>query len=111
MGVAIRQSILTSIIAYAGVIIGYINIAYLYPKILNLEQVGLMRTIMDSAILIVPFAQFGLSQSLILFFPGYATEKREGSFISLIFLLSLLAFGVFLVIFFIFEDNILSYFS
>jgi O-antigen/teichoic acid export membrane protein len=111
MGVVIRQSIITSIIAYVGVVIGYINLAYLFPKFLNLEQVGLLRTVQDFAMLIVPFSQFGLAQSLIRFYPSFAAEKKQGNFISLIFLLSIISFGLFLIVFFIFQENILSYFS
>lgn len=65
MGVIIRQSIATTIISYVGLIIGYLNLLYLYPLFLSPDQVGLLRIIQDAAILMAQFAQFGLAQSVI----------------------------------------------
>ncbi len=111
MGVVIRQSIATTIISYIGVIIGYINLLYLYPRFLSPEQVGLMRTLQDSAILMAQFAQFGLAQSIIRFFPRFNTQKdHAGAFINLILLAGMGAFALFLILFFLFEAPILGYF-
>ncbi|MBX2954893.1 MAG: oligosaccharide flippase family protein [Cyclobacteriaceae bacterium] len=112
MGIVIRQSIYTSIISYAGVVIGYINLLYLYPKFLDIEQIGLLRTIQDAAILFVPFAQMGLAQSITRFYPHF--NKSEGgasSFITMILTLSLIGFGIFWIIFTLAESHILSFFN
>ncbi|MCW5910724.1 MAG: polysaccharide biosynthesis protein [Cyclobacteriaceae bacterium] len=112
MGLVIRQSIYTTIISYAGAVIGYINLLYLFPKFLEPEQVGLLRTIQDAAILLAPFATFGLAQSIFRFYPQMVKDKAsEGSFISLITLLALAGFAVFFIIFKLFETSILSYFE
>ena len=112
MGVIVRQSITTTIISYIGVIIGYINLLYLYPRFLSPEQVGVMRTVQDAAILMAQFAQFGLAQSIIRFFPRFAGQASEGkNFINIILLAGLVAFGFFLIGFFLFEQPILAYFQ
>jgi O-antigen/teichoic acid export membrane protein len=112
MGLVIRQSIFTTIIAYAGVAVGYVNLLYLYPKFLEPDQVGLLRTIQDAAILFSPFAQFGISLSIFRFFPQLSKEKSsESAFISLMLLIGLCGFGIFLIVFKIFEGNILSYYE
>jgi len=112
MGLVIRQSIFTTIISYAGAVIGYINLLYLFPKFLDPEQVGLLRTVQDAAILFSPFAQFGLAQSIYRFYPQMAKDKKsESGFISLLLLLSMGGFALFLIIFKIFEHPILSYFE
>lgn len=112
MGVVIRQSIYSTIISYAGVVIGYINLLYLYPKFLSLEQVGLFRTIQDAAILLSPFAQFGLTQSIFRFYPKFVKEKSEShTFITLMMLLALGGFALFFIAFKIFEAPLLSYFQ
>jgi O-antigen/teichoic acid export membrane protein len=112
MGVAIRQSILTSVISYIGVAIGYINLLYLYPKFLEPEQIGLLRTIQDAALLFTPFAIFGLGQSIIKFFPHFSAEdERSANFITLILTLGLLCYGVFLIAFMIFQDFFISFFE
>lgn len=112
MGIVARQSVITTIISYCGVIIGYINLLYLYPKFLNPEQIGLFRTIQDAAILFTPFAQFGLAQSIARYYPRLVNSRDStGSFVSLILLMALGGFAVFLIFFKLFENSILSYFQ
>lgn len=112
MGLVIRQSIYTTIISYAGAVIGYINLLYLFPKFLEPEQVGLLRTIQDAAILLAPFATFGLAQSIFRFYPQLVKNKSsEAAFISLITLLALSGFTIFFIVFKLFETSILSYFE
>ena len=45
MGIVIRQSIITTIISYCGVVIGYVNLLYFYPKFLSQADVALFRII------------------------------------------------------------------
>ncbi len=112
MGVIIRQSITTTIIAYIGAAIGYINLLYLFPRFLSPEQVGVMRTVQDAAILMAQFAQFGLAQSIIRFYPRFSSSKEQShNFFNLIILLATIGFGVFLLIYLIFSNPILSYFK
>src|SRR5437868_6665080 len=112
MGVIVRQSIISTVISYAGIAIGYVNLLYLYPLFLSPEQVGLMRAVQDSSILLAQFAQFGLAQSIIRFFPRFMNEvARSKSFINTILLASLVAFGFFLIIFFAFQEPIMGYFE
>ena len=112
MGLVIRQSIYSTIISYAGVVIGYINLLYLYPKFLSLEQVGLFRTMQDAAILLTPFAQFGLTQSIFRYYPHFVKDKSTShTFITLMMIMALAGFAIFFVIFKIFETPLLSYFQ
>jgi O-antigen/teichoic acid export membrane protein len=112
MGLVIRQSIYSTIISYVGVVIGYINLLYLYPKFLSLDQIGLFRTIQDAAILLAPFAQFGLTQSIFRFYPQFVKDKSTShTFITLMILLALAGFAIFFVTFKIFETPLLSYFQ
>ena len=112
MGLVIRQSIITTIISYLGVVIGYINLLYLYPKFLSPEEVGLFRTIQDAAILLSPFAQFGLASGIFRYYPQFVKDqKTAGSFISLMMLLSVIGFGIFFLVFQLFETSILAYFD
>jgi O-antigen/teichoic acid export membrane protein len=109
MGIVIRQSIYSSIISYAGVVIGYINLLYLYPKFLSTDQIGLFRTIQDAAILFSPFAQFGLSQTIIRFYPQLARDKKSShSFISLMSLLALVGFALILSYYLRFSNRLYS---
>jgi len=112
MGLVVRQSITTTIIAYVGVAIGYVNLLYLYPRFLAPEQVGLMRTLQDAAILMAQFAQFGLAQSIIRFFPKFREQADQGKpFINQVLAAGIAAFAVFLLLFFSFESSITGYFE
>jgi O-antigen/teichoic acid export membrane protein len=112
MGIVVRQSILTSIISYVGIVIGYINLLYLYPKYLETDQVGLLRIVQDAAMLLAPFATIGLAQGVLRFFPHYIHSKAETKkFVSLIILLGFGGFATFLLVFTIFQSNILSFFE
>lgn len=112
MGLVIRQSVITTAIAYCGVAIGYVNLLYLYPKYLEPGQIGLLRTLQDAAILFTPFAQFGLAQSILRYYPRWVTNKEQGgNFIRLILLFALAGFGIFLLLFKVFENTILAYFE
>lgn len=112
MGLVVRQSILTTIIAYAGVVIGYVNLLYLYPRFLEPDKVGLLRAVQDAAILFAPFAQFGLAYGILRYHPQMArTKGAEQGFITLMLLLALAGFGIFFLVFKIFERGALSFFE
>src|SRR4051812_49015012 len=112
MGIIIRQSILTSVISYVGVVIGYINLLYLFPKFLEPDEIGLLRTVQDAAMLFTPFAIFGLGQSIIKFFPHFSSQQNQAnSFISLILTLGVLTYGIFLLVFLIFQHYFISFFD
>ncbi len=108
MGVVIRQSIKSSIIAYLGVAIGYVNVLWLYPYFLSTEQVGLFRLIQSSAYLLATFGQVGLGQSLVRFFPE---QKNNKSFPSAILLGGLMGFLLLCAAVLIFRSAIIGYFS
>lgn len=108
----IRQSIASTVISYVGVAIGYVNLLYLYPRFLEPAQVGLLRALQDAAILLSPFAQFGLAQSIFKFFPQWAKDKQaHGPFIATILLLGAAAFVLFMTLFFVFKSSIASLFE
>ncbi len=112
MGIVIRQSFWTSVISYIGVVLGYVNLLYLYPRFLEPDQIGLLRTIQDAAILFAAFAQAGLSQTIVRYFPRYSKDRDEGQkFINLIFVLSLGAFILFSILFFLLKSNIIHFFG
>lgn len=111
MGIVIRQSAVTAFFSYLGVIIGYINVLWLFPALMRPGEIGLVRIIQDMAILLVPFAQSGLNLSLLRFFPGFKDDKdSRSSFLGLMLVLGLSAFVIFAVLFFLFREPISSLF-
>ncbi|MFT6873283.1 MAG: O-antigen/teichoic acid export membrane protein [Roseivirga sp.] len=108
MGIVIKQSIRSSIIAYLGVAIGYVNVLWLYPYFLSTEQVGLFRLIQSSAYLLATFGQIGLGQSLVKFFPE---QKGNKGFLSSILIGGVLGFVLLCVSALVFRESIVNYFS
>jgi O-antigen/teichoic acid export membrane protein len=85
MGLVIRQSIISSTLSYVGVAIAYFNLLWLFPKVLQPDEIGLIRIIQEIAIVLVPFAQIGLSQSTIKFFPVFKEDhQKSGSYLTFI---------------------------
>ncbi|WP_053404280.1 hypothetical protein [Persicobacter sp. CCB-QB2] len=60
MGVVIKQGVRASLITYFGVIFGALNFLYIMPKILEPDQIGMIRLLQDLAILLASFVQFSL---------------------------------------------------
>jgi O-antigen/teichoic acid export membrane protein len=112
MGILARQSIVITIISYAGVALGYLNLIYLYPKYLELNQVGLLRAIQDGAMLLTPFASIGLAPAIARFYPRYSTSKTTlGQFVGLTTLIAFCGFIILMILFFLFKTSIISFFS
>lgn len=104
-----KQSLLTTLFAYIGVVVGYFNLLWLLPYVLKPEQIGLFKTIQDMAILLVPFAQLGIGNGITRFFPRVSGSKFPFFTFSLIigtmgFLL--VAFG-----FLLFKEQVIAIFA
>lgn len=111
MGIVARQSMITSIISYTGIVVGYLNLIYLYPKFLELEQVGLLRTIQDAAILMVPLASLGIPQIISRYYPRYAaTAERYAGFLGLLLLTATAGYLVVSLVFSLGKDFLFSSF-
>ncbi|MDQ3395190.1 MAG: oligosaccharide flippase family protein, partial [Bacteroidota bacterium] len=112
MGIVIRQSILSSIFSYLGVMIAYFNLLWLFPKALQQDEIGLLRIVQDIAILFVPFAQIGLGQSTVKFFPSFNNQvNRESGFLSFFIFASIITFSIFLLIVLLLKPFIIQWFD
>ncbi|MGW8122137.1 oligosaccharide flippase family protein [Roseivirga echinicomitans] len=108
MGIVIKQSIRSSIVAYLGVLIGYVNVLWLFPYFLDADQIGLFRLIQSSAFLMATFGQFGLGSALVKFYPKLKDEK---GFVSAILFGGIIGFIIFTAFTFLFKSEITAYFS
>lgn len=111
MGIVIRQSAISTLISYIGVVIGYINLLFLYPKYMSPEEVGLTRIIQDGAMLMVPFAQLGVSQLILRYFPEHRDKPQYKEFVGFVFSFITVTLLLFVVLFIAFNTPIASYFS
>ena len=111
MGIVIRQATFTTLFAYIGVVVGYINVLWLFPYVFTPKQIGLFRVIHDVAILSLPFAQFSLNESIVKFSPSCkGNQKQQSAFMGLVVLLVCLIYLVFTWLFFVFKDALAAAF-
>jgi O-antigen/teichoic acid export membrane protein len=104
-----QQSIQTAIFSYIGVVLGYINVLWLYPYALNATELGTFRTIQDLGLLFVPFAQLGVGHGITRFFPKL--EHNQSAFLSYSLAFSLLGFGAVSLLFFGFKAQVIGLFA
>ncbi|GJM60375.1 lipopolysaccharide biosynthesis protein [Persicobacter diffluens] len=97
MGVVIKQGVRASLITYFGVIFGALNFLYIMPKILEPDQIGMIRLLQDLAILLASFVQFSLPTVLDRFIPVFRKEGVSSIRFALIYPLPFA--GIFLFIF------------
>ncbi|WP_375585913.1 lipopolysaccharide biosynthesis protein [Cyclobacterium xiamenense] len=104
-----KQSILTTISAYLGVVIGYFNLLWLLPFVLEPEQIGLFKTIQDMALLLMPFAQMGVGNGITRFFPQVKNDPH--SFFTFSLFLGLVGYTLVLFLFILFKEPLMAAFS
>lgn len=104
-----KQSIQTTIFSYVGVVLGYLNVLWLYPYALDATELGTFRTIQDLGLLLVPFAQLGIGHGITRFFPQL--ENQKSAFLSYSLAFSVLGFLMVTVVFFGFKDQIIGLFA
>ena len=112
MGVVIRQSAKIALATYLGVIIGYINVVILFPRILTTEQFGLTRILIAISMILVQCAQFGSGHIILRYFPFYKNkDNQHNGFLFFIFLLTSTGLLIFTSLLFLLKDTILSFYS
>ena len=99
MGIVIRQSSWSTLLSYSGIVLGYINVLYLFPAYLTAGEIGITRVVQDFAMLLVSFAQLGTRASIIRYFPSMQNNRSKAdSFFSLMLFLSLIGYLIFLLL-------------
>lgn len=111
MGVVIRESIKSSFASYTGLIIGLVNVVFLYTKFLSPDQFGLVRVLQDSSLLFVSFAQLGTPYIFIKFFPKFFNgSKDDNGFLFFIISFSFIGFLIFTILFFSLQTTYLNFY-
>ncbi len=111
MGIVIRQSFWSTIIAYAGVLLGYFNTLYFRPEFMELGEIGIFGLVTANAMLISPFCTAGMPSTLIKYFPDWADDRTRNQFFTFQVLVILALNAVIILIGFLAKDLIAAYFS
>ncbi len=97
MGIVQRQSIKHSIITYTSVVLGMVNVLFIYTNFLTTEELGLYSFLVATASLFLPFVVLGMSLTTTKFFPVFK-NKENGNNGLLFITLSIPLLGYFLFI-------------
>jgi O-antigen/teichoic acid export membrane protein len=77
MGIVKRDGFKLTIIAWAGILLGYVNKIILFPKFLDPEQVGLANILIAVAALFAQFSSLGTLTVLWKFFPYFKDHQNK----------------------------------
>lgn len=112
MGVIIRQSIKSSIVSYAGVILGALNILWVYPKFLQADEIGLISILTSISIITASIAQLGMNGVIIKFYPYVKNEPKQlSAFISFIIVIPIIGFMLTMLLLFLTKSFLIDSFS
>lgn len=103
MGVIQKQSISGTIYSYLGVLLGFITVGWLFPRILSTGQVGLLRILVSYSVLFAQFASLGINSVSVKLFPYFRDPgKKHHGFLGIALLVSLAGFilstGIYLLL-------------
>ena len=112
MGVVARQTTLTSVASYLGIALGLVNKFLLFPNLLQSAEVGLSNFIVELSIFLSQYSLIGVPSVILKFFPVYQ-DKKSGhqGFLFLNLLISTAGLILFFILFWIFKEPALNYFS
>lgn len=72
-----RQALLNTVLTYVGIGLGFINVVFLYPKVLHSDEFGLTRLMVSLVTIAAQVAQLGTENTVIRFFPYFRDPLRK----------------------------------
>jgi len=108
MGIIKRQGIKTTLVNFIGAFIGGLAVLFVYS--LDNEIYGYAQWLYSTAYLILPFATLGILSLIVKYYPAYNSEgtKNYNGFLSLIILLLVAVFSLFLICWSVFKPFLVS---
>lgn len=107
MSKILKNTVVTSIVNYIGVIIGFISILFIQTKVLTEDEIGIVRLILDKALFVFPFFLLGINYVSSRFYFHFEKDKNNyNSFISLLLGTPLITFVFGFFIFYYFKEKI-----
>ncbi len=79
MSIIQRQTIKGTIYSYIGAVLGFINVALLFPKVLSTDQIGLTQVLISIATIISQVGTLGFNSVIIRLFPYFRSKDRNHS--------------------------------
>jgi len=112
MGIVKKQVYKNTIVSYAGMVIGFVNLILLYPRFLTTEQIGLFQLLIGLSVLYSLIASMGVPSIIVRYFPFFKTEDRtHNGFVRLMGKFAFVGFIISTAVFFILKPIIVSSFT
>jgi len=109
MGIVEKQAIRNTIISYAGVALGYLNIVLLFPAFFTTEQFGLIQLLIGASVVFALLSQTGLVNIITRFFPFFKTEdKNHSGFLTWVTTITISGFIAISVLYILFRPLIVN---
>jgi O-antigen/teichoic acid export membrane protein len=112
MGSIKKQGFWNTFISYFGILIGFINILVLQPKMLSATELGLTRILYSTAVLFGTLFPVGLNFLTIKYFPEFKNEKnKHHGYLPLLLLISTCSFLLFSLFLFLSKNYFIAKYS
>ncbi len=106
-----RQSIQTILVLMLGVTLGFVLRLFIFTAYLTPDEIGLLTVLLDAANLFAALIPLGSQNIFVRYFPYFTDYKKPEGLLFLGLSLTLIGFSVFAIMFFIFQSQLISYFS
>jgi O-antigen/teichoic acid export membrane protein len=110
LGTIRKQSIISTLYIYIGVIVGFVSTGILMPRFLTEAQNGILKLLISYSLLFAQFASLGFQTAAVRFFP-YFKEKTKGhhGFFMIMVIVGLSGFLLFLAVYYLIKNPILNF--
>jgi O-antigen/teichoic acid export membrane protein len=107
-----KQGAYNTIISYLGILLGFVNILVLQPIMLEPENLGLLKVLTSSSILIGTIFPLGINGYTLKYFPIFKNkELNHNGYLSLLIIVSMLNFIVAASLLVFFKDDFIAYYQ
>jgi O-antigen/teichoic acid export membrane protein len=110
LGVIVKQGIKGTFFSYLGAFLGYANWVFLLPLFMSKSEMGLVRVLMDSAVLLSTVFGFGIPQAIVRFYP-FGNKNFSRAYFATFAFVALGAGLLFIPFFFLIRSPLESFFS
>ncbi len=110
MGVIRKESTLSTLSAYFGAALGFVNKIILLPRFFDLDQVGLLNVSINMAMTLAQLALLGYAAVTVKYFPYFKDrENNHNGILFLGFIFGLIGFLLLGSVFLVYKDTILTH--
>jgi len=111
MGIVKKQVYKNTIISYAGMVIGFVNLIFLYPRFLAADQIGLFLLLISLSVLYSLVASMGVPSIVARYFPFFRSEDNtHGGFLHVVGRFAIIGFMISTAVFFLIKPIIVASF-